>query len=170
MAEKNLPGGDVSLGDRRPSQTLRILFGERTTGRLQRLPFLGFSIFASVIAALAMVIIALTMGGAAWLMSQDPLMARQYVHDHLTTPGFIAMLAIGLLLTFIHMNLSAKRLRDMGLQGWRTLGLFLLMGVGLAFFFKEATGLFQFLGFMVLAVTPSRIPQGAMSPSINRGV
>ena len=163
MAEENVQGGDVSLSDRRPYATLGILFGERTTGRLKRLPFLGFSIFASVIAALAMVIIALTMGGAAWLMSQNPLMARQYVHDHLTTPGFIAMLAIGLLLTFIHMNLSAKRLRDMGLQGWRTLGLFVLLVIGLAFFFKEAIGLCQFLGFLVLAVTPSRARQSARS-------
>ncbi len=96
-------------------------FGDVTSGRLLRLPFIGYFILLQV------VIFALMMGAAASLGIAESLIGgnlqetQAMLLKNLGTPVLITMAIFALLFIFAALNLKAKRIRDMGLPGWWTL-------------------------------------------------
>jgi len=96
-------------------------FGSVTSGRLLRLPFVGYIILLNV------VFIALMLGGAASLgvaenmVGGDLTQAQQMLSEKFGIPAMIIIAIIIFGVLFATLNLKAKRIRDMGLPGWKTL-------------------------------------------------
>lgn len=114
---------------------LQVLFGDIAQGRLQRLPFLGYWLLAMLLAGLASLAIILLLGDVTMLYTAFLGEVRFDAQQQLTLPGLIGLLVVGVLLTFSHANLGAKRYRDMGLNGWVTFILASLALGPLAWFF-----------------------------------
>ena len=96
-------------------------FGSVTSGRLLRLPFVGYIILLNV------VFIALMLGGAASLgvaenmAGGDLTQAQQMLSEKFGIPAMIIIAIVIFGVFFATLNLKAKRIRDMGLPGWKTL-------------------------------------------------
>ena len=135
---------------------LHTLFGDLKEGRLARLPFLAYSILATVLAGFALLAIVLALGSVAGLFSGDTAAVEVFLRENMNEPGIFIILALGLALMFAHANLSAKRYRDMGLKGWKTLiWVSVLVTAASVLLDPFATGGLQFLVFLALALIPS---------------
>ena len=100
---------------------LSTYFGDITSGRLLRLPFIGYLILLQV------VMFALVMGGAASLGIAENLVGgnlqdtQAMLGKKFGIPAMIIIAIVMALYLFADLNLKAKRIRDMGLPGWWTL-------------------------------------------------
>ncbi len=104
--------GDASM--------IRAYFKEWGTGRLRRLPYLGYSLLLIPIIAVIQV--------AVFLLTTVTMSANGEVPvTELGMPGGIILIVVGILVTIVGANLGAKRIRDMGLTGWRYL---ILVSIG----------------------------------------
>ncbi|MGD8276151.1 MAG: DUF805 domain-containing protein [Thiohalocapsa sp.] len=109
----------------------KALWGDIQTGRLKRLPFLGWYL---VILALAMVLsfaLGAVIGAAERMAGGEPIETQVALGESLGPVGLIAVAAVFALLLLGQMNIMAKRLRDMGLpMAWLlVLGWLLLAGL-----------------------------------------
>ena len=100
---------------------IRAFLGALTTGRLARLPFIGFWVLLWVLFALYGLGIALGIGLAEPLIFDDLATAQGYLLEHFAPPVLAALGLFCLLFVFAQFNLLAKRIRDMGLPGWSVL-------------------------------------------------
>ena len=110
----------------------RAYFGDFTTGRLTRLPFLGYLLLLSVLFILYGLGIAFGLGVAEHLLRGDLSAAQGYLREHLGLPVITLLGPFLLAFGLAKWNLVAKRIRDMGLPGWRVLLVIVLADAGLA--------------------------------------
>lgn len=99
---------------------LEIFFGAITTGRLERLPFVGYNlllILVGILISFGLFAILGTPEGAA-AQGRD---LQALLQEQMGWPLMGLFMILGLAFTFASLNLSAKRFRDMGLPGWWTL-------------------------------------------------
>ena len=100
---------------------LNTYFGDITSGRLQRLPFIGYIVLLHVL------FVVLVLAGAAGLGVVENLVGDDLTHTQQMLAekiGLPTMIIIGIVIAavfFATLNLEAKRIRDMGLPGWWTL-------------------------------------------------
>ncbi|MCP4936817.1 MAG: hypothetical protein GY927_22090 [bacterium] len=100
---------------------LDVFFGERETGRLQRLPYLGYLVlFGVAFIAIALGSV-LVIAGAEAIVGGDLQAAQKMLTERFGILAVIAAVLIGLVLFFVHLNLMGKRIRDIGLPAGRTL-------------------------------------------------
>ena len=111
---------------------LRAYFGDFTTGRLTRLPFLGFLLLLSVLFVLYGLGIAFGLGAAEHLLRGDLPAAQADLLEHLGLPAIVLLGLFVLAFALAKWNLIAKRIRDMGLPGWWVLLVIVLADAGLA--------------------------------------
>jgi len=104
-------------------------FDEFATGRLARLPYLGYNILLVVVLIAFVAATVLLMGMAETVMGGELAMAQQKIMGALGMPYMIILGLFLLALVFAGLNVMAKRLRDIGFRGWLTVGLFLLVSV-----------------------------------------
>ena len=110
----------------------RTYFGDLRTGRLTRLPFLGYLLLLSVLFTLFGMGIAFGIGVAEYLIRGDLPAARDYLLEQV---GLAAMLSLALFVLAVAIakwNLITKRIRDMGLPGWWVLLIIVLADAALA--------------------------------------
>ncbi len=110
----------------------RAYFGGLRTGRLTRLPFLGFLLLLAILFVLFGLGIAFGVGLAEHLIRADrgPAAAELVAQIDVTTLALLGPLV--LVVGFAKANLLAKRIRDMGLSGWRTLLVIAIAVAGLS--------------------------------------
>ena len=133
-----------------------ILFGEFKEGRLDRGKYLAYSVLATVLAAFAMLCIMLALGSVAGLVSGSTGAVEVIMRDGVKGPGGFILLLLGIAFVFVHSNLSAKRYRDMGLKGWKTLlGVSLLMSLISLILGPTISGILQALVFLGLVLIPA---------------
>jgi uncharacterized membrane protein YhaH (DUF805 family) len=96
----------------------RVLFGDITSGRLARLPFLGYRILLAVIFVVIAVRIGAAIGVAEQMVGGDIPSAQAKLRETLGVPSLLLISVIAALLLFVDANLKAKRIRDIGLPGW----------------------------------------------------
>lgn len=110
----------------------RVYFGDLHTGRLTRLPFLGYLLLLTVLFALFGLGIAFGIGMIEHLLRGDLPAAPG---DLLKLLGLPMAALLGLLVFAFGLakwNLAAKRIRDMGLPGWWVLLIIVLADAALA--------------------------------------
>lgn len=98
-----------------------ILFGEVKTGRLQRLPFLGYSLLLQLLFFGFMLAIIAAIGAGEHLIGGDLQQAQKILTEWFSIPFMIVFGLFMLLVSYIGLNLTAKRIRDIGLPGWWSL-------------------------------------------------
>jgi uncharacterized membrane protein YhaH (DUF805 family) len=103
------------------------LFTELTSGRLGRLPFILYVTGLHLSLLLFMVWVATSAGLAEHAVSGDLAAAEQALSDWMS-PLSLTLSAVFLLTaTFANFNLLAKRIRDMGIPGWTSLLVYVIL-------------------------------------------
>lgn len=135
---------------------LEIMFGDIREGRVSRASYVAYSLLASVLAGFALMAIVLALGSVTALFSSDVSSVGVFLTEKFGGgPGLVILFALSLLLVFVHANLTAKRYRDMGLPGWKTL-FAVSLGTGLLIGALPALGGgLQVLLFLILLLMPS---------------
>ncbi|WP_295884240.1 DUF805 domain-containing protein [uncultured Thiohalocapsa sp.] len=93
----------------------KALWGDVQTGRLKRIPFLGWYL---VVLALALVLsfgLGAFIGAAERMAGGEPIETQVALEQSLGPVGLITVAAVFALLLLGQMNIMAKRVRDMGL-------------------------------------------------------
>jgi len=111
----------------------RAYFGDLRAGRLARLPFLGFLLLLSVLFVLYGLGIAFGIGLAEHLIRADRVPAPADLWQQLDVTALALLGPLVLVFGFAKANLLAKRIRDMGLPGWRTLLVIAIAAAGLGY-------------------------------------
>lgn len=96
----------------------QVYFGGLTQDRLGRIGYLGFWLLLAVFTITCLLLIGLGLGFSEDLVGGELQDAQQTLRDEFGV-AFIAVLWLaGLLFLFAELNLSAKRVRHIGLPGW----------------------------------------------------
>lgn len=97
---------------------LNIFFGDFSTGRLLRLPYLGYITLLIVLWIGFIFATVLAIGAAEHLMGGDLAEAQATIMSSLGIPYMIILGLVLLALFVASFNMMAKRARDIGLPGW----------------------------------------------------
>lgn len=108
---------------------LKTLYGEITTGRLKRLAYLGYYILVSALIILVGFGIGASVGLAERLAGGGLEEARAAVWSQFGIIGITLIAAVFAALFFAHLNIAAKRIRDIGLPGWWIMLTIAVLGV-----------------------------------------
>lgn len=100
---------------------LNTYFGDVTSGRLQRLPFIGYIVLLHVLFIVLVLAGAASLGLAENLVGGDLTQTQQMLAQKFGLPAMIIIGIVFAAVFFASLNLGAKRIRDMGLPGWWTL-------------------------------------------------
>jgi len=131
------------------------LFGDITLGRLARLPFLGYSLLLNLIWVLTLLGIVLAIGAAESFIGGDLQQAQQMLTEQLSLPFFIIFIPFSLLLVFAGFNITAKRIRDIGLPGWKSLIIFIILAAIISFYVSPGIAkLFNSIFALLLLFVP----------------
>ena len=94
------------------------LMGDVKSGELLRLPFLGYSVVIGLIMLAFGLIVVFSMGAGEHLLGGDIMQAQDKLRGWFGIPAMIITMMVCLALLFAGFNISAKRIRNMGLPGW----------------------------------------------------
>ena len=101
---------------------IKSLFGDVKTGRLMRLQYLGYSLLLSLLMFGFGLAILLAIGAGEHIIGGDLQQAQDRLREMFSLPLMILFAVVIPLLVFIGVNMMAKRIRDIGLPGWRLRG------------------------------------------------
>jgi len=135
---------------------IKTLFGDLSSGRLQRLPYLGWY----AVLALFVLVIGFGIGASIGLAERagggEMADAQMVITEHLGVVGMVLIIGIFSVLLFAHLNIAAKRIRDMGLPGWLVLLGVIIAGGLIGTLAGQGIGaLFNLLGLLALLLVPS---------------
>jgi len=94
------------------------LFGDIASGRLARLPFLGYLLLLAALVIGFAFVVGLMIGAAEQLIGGDLQQAQAKLAEWLSLPFMIVLGLVVAAITFAGANIEAKRFRDIGLPGW----------------------------------------------------
>lgn len=135
-------------------------FGEIKNGRLVRLPFLGYSILLSVFLLLFGLAVVFAMGVGEHLIGGDLQQAQDLLRQRFGALAVIVTVTFMAFWIFASLNLTAKRIRDVGLPGWWTiLALVILLGVVSVTISEEASSGLQTIFWLALLFIPGDLVQ-----------
>ena len=133
---------------------------DTSQGRLQRLPYLGYSLLLQLALVLFIMAIVFALGLGEHVVGGDLAQAQSLLQEKFSTPLLLVCLLVGLLFTFANLNITAKRIRDTGLPGWRGVAVIAVASVVLAMVLPQVASGFQTLCWVALLVIPSDVFSG----------
>jgi len=109
---------------------IRKLFGDIKDGRMNRLAFLGYwALLTVVMIGFGLALVSAISAGEV-IIGGDLTQAQDKLRGWFTLPTGLIVGLVSMTVFFAHLNISAKRLRDIGLPGWWVLlGLAILGGI-----------------------------------------
>ncbi len=116
------------------------IFGDIATGQLLRLPYLGYSVLLFVLMAAFMISIGLMIGGVEQMMGGDIHQAQDKLRGWLTLPFMIIFAVVMAAFLFAGFNIMAKRIRNIGLPGWWSILVILVVGALVTAFVSQQAG------------------------------
>ncbi len=116
------------------------IFGDVAKGQLLRLPYLGYSVLLFVLMFVFMISIGFMIGGAEQMMGGDIQQAQDKLRGWLTLPFMIIFSIIMAGFLFAGLNIMAKRIRSIGLPGWWSIVVVLVIGVIVTAFVSQQAG------------------------------
>ncbi|MGB5830913.1 MAG: DUF805 domain-containing protein [Thiohalocapsa sp.] len=133
------------------------LWGDLTEGRLRRLPFLGWYLVVALLAVVAALGVGASMGAAERMGGGEIADTQQFLTEQLGIVGVVMVALLFGLLLFAQLNISTKRIRDMGLPSpWLILfGLLLLGALFSGMLGQSGGGLFNLLVLLALLLIPT---------------
>ena len=136
---------------------LNVLIGDIKNGRLLRLQYLGYSLFLILLFSLFVFGTVLAIGaGEHIILGGDLQQAQAQLQKWFTLPFIVVFAVFMAVLSFMSLNIMAKRIRDMGLPGWWiVLILLILEGVVSYFISQQASSGLHTLTWILLVLIPS---------------
>ncbi len=133
----------------------KVLFGDIQTGRLLRLPYLGYSILLSALMIVFGLALAYAAGVAEFLIAGDFEAAQAHMSENFSLVAVLLFIVVSVLFLFAGCNIMAKRLRDIGLPGWwMVLAIVILSGLVSVMVSDEASNILQTVIWIVLLLVP----------------
>jgi uncharacterized membrane protein YhaH (DUF805 family) len=134
----------------------KALFGEVKTGRLMRLPYLGYSVLLSLLMFGFGLAVVMAIGAGEHIIGGDLQQAQDRLREMFTLPAMLVMAVIMPLFVFIGANIMAKRIRDIGLPGWwMVLAIFVISAVVSYMISDEVSSGLNTLIWVVILLVPS---------------
>ena len=99
---------------------INALFGDVKTGSLMRLQYLGYSLLLSLLMFGFVLAVVLAIGAGEHIIGGDLEQAQEQLREMFTLPVMLVFAVVMPLFVFIGLNILAKRIRDIGLPGWWT--------------------------------------------------
>jgi uncharacterized membrane protein YhaH (DUF805 family) len=136
---------------------LATLLGQTRSGRLQRLPYLGYYALIVLLLVAAGVGVFLVIGATERLAGGEVAAAQQMIVGKFGVAGMIAIIAVFALLLLAQLNIAAKRARDIGVPApWLVLlGVLILVSLLSQWFGPQLAGVLNLLVFLALVLVPS---------------
>ena len=136
---------------------LTTIFGDIQSGRLQRLPYLGYYLAIVLLILLAGVGIGASIGLAERTVGGDLAEAQQLIAEKFGLIGLVLIVVVFAVLLFAQLNIAAKRVRDIGLAApWLVLlGVFILVGAVSRLVGPELAGILNLVVFLALLLIPT---------------
>jgi len=104
-------------------------FGEVSKGKVKRVAFLGYQMLLTISLFFFVLMSILSIGLGEHIIGGDLAQAQQVLRDWLTLPYFILLAVFLAVFFFSSLNVAAKRIRDIGIAGWTTLVIFLMVEI-----------------------------------------
>ena len=137
---------------------LKKLFGEVKTGRLNRLAFLGYWVLLTAFMIAMGFAIVLAIGAGEMLIGGDLAEAQETLRKWFTAPTVIVVGLVSMVTLFGHLNIIAKRVRDIGLPGWWVVLLLAIVGVVVSIQISEqASNALSMICFFALLLIPGKV-------------
>jgi uncharacterized membrane protein YhaH (DUF805 family) len=135
------------------------LFKELKDARLKGLPYFGYSLLISLIFLIALILVGILIGMGESLIGGDVLQAQEKLRDWGTIPFFLLLGIFLLLVLFSSTNITAKRLRDIGLPAWPIAIMLTLLGILPNFIGLSWINFIYLTCWLVLIFLPSNLFQ-----------
>jgi uncharacterized membrane protein YhaH (DUF805 family) len=131
---------------------LKDYLGELANGRLTPVRF----VVLWVVLVVAFLAVMLGMGAAIGITERiiggDIATTQEVIRQKFGLPALIVLLILGVAFIFAHLNILAKRARDIGLPGWLVA---ILVAALLGASSQSATGIGGLIAVLLLAVLPT---------------
>lgn len=136
---------------------IRTLLGDTRSGRLQRLPYLGYYALIVLLFLALAIGIGVAIGAAEVMADGDLADAPLMVGERLGVVGMILVVAVFALLVFAQLNIAAKRVRDIGVPApWLVLlGVLILVNLISQWLGPQLAGALNLFVFLALLLVPS---------------
>jgi len=139
-------------------------FGEFKSGRLQRLPFLGYAFLIIAVQFAFVFATVLAIGGAEMAIGGDLATAQEAILKSLAIPYLIIFAIFMAALLIAGMNITAKRARDIGLPGWLFVAGLIFISVLISnFIFPNLSQAISTVAGLGLLFSPSGMLKGKLS-------
>lgn len=133
-----------------------IYFNNIKRGKLNRLSFFGYQLLLSVLFVTSLFTIVMFMGIGERLIGGDIAHAQEILRQWFSIPFVILFSIFICTLIFAYLNLTAKRIRDIGFPAWRSLAMIAFLLLLIAKIINlHASNTFFSLFFLALLFTPS---------------
>ena len=135
---------------------IKVLLGEVKNGRLVRLPYLGYSLLLVLLVTVFVAAVVMAIGAGEHLIGGDLEQAQNKLRAWFTLPFFIVFVLFFGLIIFAGLNVTAKRIRDIGFSGWLgVLVIVLVTGVVSVVISEEASSGLHTLIWIALLLIPT---------------
>ena len=135
---------------------LNVLIGDIKNGRLLRLQYLGYSLLLILLLSLFVFGTILAIGAGEHILGGNLQQAQAQLLEWFSLPFLLIFIVFMAVLSFMSLNIMAKRIRDMGLPGWWiVLILLILEGVVSYFISQQASSGLHTLTWILLVLIPS---------------
>lgn len=139
----------------------KVLLGDVRDGRLQRLPYLGYSVLVVVLMLGFGIAVAVIAGVGEQIIGGDIQAAQDRLREWFALPAMLLIMVVMVLFLFMSANLMAKRIRDIDWPGWwGVLGIVVLTGIVSSLISEEAGKGLHTLFWVLLLLIPGNIVAG----------
>lgn len=137
---------------------IRAFFLDIRDGKMTRLPYFGYSILLDLLGLLFVFGIVVAMAGAETVMGGDLQEAQAVLRKVFTGPLLAALAVFFTVAVFASLNMSAKRIRDIGLPGWMVVFAIAVVTIAISILVSEKAAQSLSLVFWIaLLLTPSNL-------------
>ncbi|MCG6898017.1 MAG: DUF805 domain-containing protein [Thiocapsa sp.] len=137
---------------------IKTFFGDIADGRLARLPYLGHWVLLSLAVLVLLFGIGAAIGVGEQLIGGDLQQAQAKLREWFTLPFFVLLGLVVAVVFFAGANLTAKRIRDIGLPGWwSVLAIALLVGIVTGTVSEQVGSSVQLAIWLALVLVPSNV-------------
>jgi uncharacterized membrane protein YhaH (DUF805 family) len=136
---------------------IRTLLGDTRSGRLQRLPYLGYYALIVLLFLVVAIGIGLAIGATERMIGGELVDAQRMIGERLGVFGMILIVAVFALLLFAQLNIAAKRVRDIGVPApWLVLlGVLIVVNLISQWLGPQLAGALNLFVFLALLLVPS---------------
>lgn len=132
------------------------LLGDIKTGRLLRLQYLGYSVLLFLLFFAFVMLVVLAIGAGEHLLGGNLQEAQNQLREWFTLPFMIIFGVLMMVFTFIGFNIMAKRIRDIGLPGWWSIFVIVILESAISYYVSQqaSSGLHSLI-WLLLVIVPS---------------